>query len=268
MRTVRSGFAMANRPQLWVGVMGVIIGAVGVLSVFMVPPSAQPLGMHTQPANPRVHGAFTTASLPPSIRHIDCSARQCLALTFDDGPNAATTPMVLDALERHHARATFFVIGNRVPGNEALLRRMYRSGQEIGSHSWSHPDLTTLQPQQVQQQFVQTQAVVSGAGVPAPTLFRPPYGAVNASVKNQIPLTFAMWNVDPEDWRSKDPKEIIAKVEAGVRPGRVVDLHDVHRQTAEALDQLLTDIERQYQLVTFSELFDLTPGQPGLFYGR
>jgi peptidoglycan/xylan/chitin deacetylase (PgdA/CDA1 family) len=204
----------------------------------------------------------------PATPSVDCSIQACLALTFDDGPNPAITPLVLDALERHHARATFFVLGNHVPGNEALLRRMYQSGHEIGDHSWSHPDFTTLNLEQMQQQIAQTQAVVMAAGLPAPTLFRPPYGAVNAAVKNRIPMTLAMWNIDPEDWRAKDPKKIVAKVEAGAARGRVVVLHDMHQPTADSLDQLLVALQQQYELVTFSELFDLAPGQPGIFYGR
>lgn len=231
----------------------------------------QPIGVAV-PAKPgaAVHSAQTLQPplIKPAIEVVDCSLQACLALTFDDGPNTAVTPRVLEVLERHHARATFFVIGSHVPGNEELLRRMYRGGNEIGNHSWGHPDFTTLSPEQIQQQLSKTQEIVVNAGVPAPTLFRPPYGAINAVVKSRTPLTIALWNIDPEDWRTKDPKEIVRKVEANVHPGRVVDLHDTHPVTADALEQLVTDLQKDYQLVTFSELLDLAPGQPGVFYGR
>ncbi len=230
-------------------------------------PAARMAVTKTNP--PHVIGAFTKAPpAPPFVPRVDCSQQACLALTFDDGPSPVVTPLVLDALARHHAHATFFVVGSHVPGNEALLRRMYKDGHEIGNHSWGHPDFTTLSPDQIQQQILQTQAAVGAAGVPAPTLFRPPYGAVNTVVKNRVALTFAMWNIDPEDWHSKDPKQIVEKVEAAAKPGRVVDLHDIHQPTADGLDQMLTDLQQNYQLVTFSEMFDLAPGQPGLFYGR
>jgi peptidoglycan/xylan/chitin deacetylase (PgdA/CDA1 family) len=199
---------------------------------------------------------------------VDCARVDCLALTFDDGPNPVVTPQVLDILERHHARATFFVIGLHVPGNEALVRRMHGAGNEIGNHSWAHPDFTTLNPQQIQEQIDQTQAVVAAAGVPVPTLFRPPYGAVNAQVKNNVPLVIALWNVDPEDWDTGDAKKIITKVEATAKPGGVVEMHDIHQQTADALDQLLNDLGPRYQFVTVSEMFNLPRGQRGVYFGR
>jgi peptidoglycan-N-acetylglucosamine deacetylase len=210
------------------------------------------------------------APLPPRtpLPPVDCAEQACLALTFDDGPSPAVTPQVLTVLEKHHVHATFFMIGTHVPGNENLLRRMYQDGHELGNHSWSHPDFTTLPVAQIEMQIAKAQSAITAAGVPAPTLFRPPYGAVNAVVKAHVPLTFAMWNVDPEDWHQKNPKDIVSRIEANARPGRVIDLHDIHQPTADALDQLLTDLAPHYEFVTFSQLFNLAPGQPGVFYGR
>jgi peptidoglycan/xylan/chitin deacetylase (PgdA/CDA1 family) len=222
----------------------------------------------SRPASAQVAGVFTGVERPPAAAPVDCSLMACMALTFDDGPSPTFTPQVLDILARHHVRATFFLIGNRVPANEALVRRIYQEGHELGNHSWSHPDMTALAPHQIQQQVQQTQVAIMNAGLPAPTLFRPPYGAINTVVKSRIPLTIAMWNVDPDDWGAKTPAEVIARTMAGAHPGRVVDLHDTSQATAAALDQLVTQLQTQYHLVTFSELFNLEPGQPGLFYGR
>jgi len=265
MSKVRVERALRVRAQLWTGLLAVVVAAWGLYTSIHQPifsPAAYPT------ARPHIAGAAISTQSRAVQPPVDCSLQACLALTFDDGPSAATTPQVLNVLEHHHARATFFVIGSHVPGNEAILRRMYRDGHEIGNHSWSHHDFTTLSPEQIQQEISQTQAAIAAAGVPVPTLFRPPYGAVNQVMRSRVPLTFAMWNVDPEDWRSKDPKEIITKVESRAAPGRVIDLHDIHAQTADGLDQLVGDLQQHYQLVTFSELFNLTSGQPGLFYGR
>ncbi len=198
----------------------------------------------------------------------DCVQTPCLALTFDDGPQPQITPQVLDILARHHVRATFFLIGLHVPGNEALVQRMYTEGHEIGNHSWSHVDFTTLAPDEIEDQIARTQAAITAAGVPAPRLFRPPYGAINPVVRSHVPLTIAMWNADPEDWHKPRAAQIVASVEAAAGPGKVIDMHDIKQPTADALDQILTDLQSQYQLVTVSELFDLAPGQPGVFYGR
>ncbi|HUC90370.1 MAG TPA: polysaccharide deacetylase family protein [Patescibacteria group bacterium] len=218
-----------------------------------------------QPSPPAV--APSLPPLPPKPT-IDCGAQQCLALTFDDGPTAAITPRVLDILEKYGVHATFFVVGSRVRGDEALLQRMNQDGDEIGSHSWSHANLTKLSVQQIKDEVSLAQAAIMDANVPAPTIFRPPYGAVNSTVEANVPMALAMWNVDPDDWKAKSPQEIVDKVKANSRPGRVIVLHDQRQMTVDALDKLIPDLKTQYQLVTFSEMFNLAPGQRGYFYGR
>ncbi len=225
-----------------------------------------------QPAS-RYNQAYNTPAIqkapaPPPNAPVDCATTPCIALTFDDGPNPVTTPRILDILDAYHVPATFFVVGSRVPGQEQILRRMYTSGHEIGSHSWNHPDLTTLSPGQVMQQVNMTQSAVIAAGVPAPSLFRPPYGAVNPSVKTTIPMTLAMWNIDPLDWETKDPIKVRDMIVSHARPGGVVDLHDIYPVTAESLSMTIEALRPQYQFVTFSQMFDLYSGQRGEYFGR
>jgi peptidoglycan-N-acetylglucosamine deacetylase len=257
-----------------IGVLAAALGVFGLRDLYASPvlPSKPP--MYAVIKSP-LHGgallpqkAVQGVSVAAPAELVNCGEEPCLALTFDDGPSPAVTPQVLDILARHHVHATFFLIGRQVPGHEDIIKRMHDEGHEIGNHTWSHPDLTTLNPAQIEQQLAQTQAAITAAGVPAPSLFRPPYGAVNAVVKNHVPLTFAMWNDDTEDWKVKDPAKIVQEVESHAKPGRVILLHDIHQQTADALDPLLTDLQQHYQLVTFSELFNISPGQRGLFYGR
>jgi peptidoglycan-N-acetylglucosamine deacetylase len=217
---------------------------------------------------PEAHAELPVAALQAPRQHVDCTKEPCIALTFDDGPNPITTPQILDVLQRHNARASFFLVGSRVPGQERLVRRMFYSGHEIGNHSWSHPDFTRLSPAQMVEQVNRTQAVIAAAGVPAPTLFRPPYGAVNDTVKASVPLTFAMWNVDPLDWKAKDPHQATQLMLAEARPGAVFDLHDIYANTAQSLDPVIVELQKHYQLVTFSELMNLQPGQQGEYFGR
>ncbi len=198
----------------------------------------------------------------------NCSAVACIALTFDDGPNPITTPQILAILEQAHASATFFVIGNRAVHMPGLLARMHSDGDEIGNHSWSHPDVANLPADQMADQVNLTQAAVTGAGVPAPTLFRPPYGDVSDLMRAQIPLTLAMWNIDPQDWHEHNPAAIVAAVAASAKPGGVIDMHDIYPQTVAALPKILTTLQSKYQLVTFSQMFNVAPGQRGEFFGR
>lgn len=198
----------------------------------------------------------------------DCAHVPCIALTFDDGPNPITTAQVLDILDREQVHATFFVVGSRIANQGALLRRMYSAGHEIGSHSWSHPDLTSMSPDQVMRQVNLTQAAIIREGIPAPTLFRPPYGAVNPTVRNIIPMTLAMWNIDPLDWQTKDPNKVRDAIVSHAKPGAVVDLHDIYPVTVESLAPTIHALRSQYQFVTFSELFNLDSGQRGEYFGR
>lgn len=200
---------------------------------------------------------------------VDCSAAKCLALTFDDGPDPAITPQVLDILKRHNARATFFVMGRHVPGNEALLRRIHAEGHEIGNHSWNHPYFTRISLEQVRSEIASTQVAITKTGVPAPRLFRPPYGDINAAVASQIPLTVVRWNIDPEDWHPKKKDHMLEHLAAYARPGGVVVMHDTEITTAQRLDALLAQLEgQQYAFVTASEALGITPGQRGIFFGR
>ena len=259
-----------TRPQLWVGFVVLLLLSLGSSASMG---SAQLRTLRRSPHTalfPRlVASAHAPGVPPPAVPGIpDCAQQACLALTFDDGPSAQFTPQILDILERHHARATFFVVGSHVPGNEALIQRMFRDRDEIGNHSWSHADFTTLSPAQMEQQIAQTQAAVIAAGVPAPTLFRPPYGAVNPVVRSHVPLTMALWNIDPEDWKARSAQEVIAHVTATAKPGGIIEMHDIHAHTVEALDPLLIGLEQRYQLVTMSELLNLPAGQRGSYYGR
>lgn len=203
------------------------------------------------------------ASAPPPT---DCSKQPCIALTFDDGPNPIATPIVLQALEQAHAVATFFVVGSRATTMSYLLQRMHRDGDEIGDHSWSHPDMTKLTADQVRQQVAQTQAAVTAAGVPAPTLFRPPYGFVNATMQQQIKMPFIMWDDDPRDWANRNPAQIIPIVESEAKPGAIIDMHDIYTSTGQALPQLLPYLQAHYKLVTVSQLLNLNTNSRGEYY--
>jgi peptidoglycan/xylan/chitin deacetylase (PgdA/CDA1 family) len=208
--------------------------------------------------------AASIAPLPPN-----CHLANCIALTFDDGPNPETTAKILNVLRVQQVPATFFVVGKRIHGNEALLQRMQREGHEIGNHSWSHSDFAKLTPEQTRSEIDRTQAAIESAGVPAPRLFRPPYGSMSPAVKQELPLRIALWNEDPRDWAAKDAPSVKAALLASARPGGVIDAHDIYHVTADALDSTITELKaRGYSFVTMSQMMageDPGPGQE--FYG-
>ncbi len=255
---------VARSPFAVSGAVFVAVAYWGWAVVFVPAPAMPAPVIHAPVAAPTEHHV-QSATVTGSV---DCAKVPCIALTFDDGPNAAVTPQVLDILARHHARATFFLIGLHVPGNEELVRRMQREGHEIGNHTWSHRDLATLSPQEAEDEINRAQETITATGVPAPHLLRPPYGAADTMVRGHAPLTIVMWNIDPEDWKAKKPEKIIDHVMTHARAGAIIDMHDIRQVTADSLDSILTGLGLQYNLVTVSELLDLAPGQPGVFYAR
>src|SRR5262245_37193620 len=93
---------------------------------------------------------------------IRCGAgdTRAVALSFDDGPSTHNTPVLLDLLEEHHARATFFVVGEMIPGCERLLRRTAASGHEIGNHTFSHPYTVRLRRREIRDEITRTNAAI------------------------------------------------------------------------------------------------------------
>lgn len=259
MRT--NGILQHIRPQGVVLTMSVLL-----LAGFVLWPS-QPSAANVPVQTVETSTATSTSAEP--VITANCEATKCLALTFDDGPDASLTPHILDTLKRHNAKATFFVLGSHVGGNEALLQRIHQEGHEIGNHSWSHPYFTRISPDQVRSEVLGTQAAITKAGVPAPHIFRPPYGDMNDIVVSQIPMSVVRWNIDPEDWHPKRQQQLVEHMAVHARPGAVVVMHDTEVTTAERLDLLLTQLEsQQFTLVTVSTMLGLSPGQQGVYFAR
>lgn len=179
-----------------------------------------------------------------------------LALTFDDGPDG-NTHALLDALDKYEANATFFVLGQKVAGGEGVLQRMIREGHEIGNHSWNHPDLRKLSPQHIHSQIADTQNAIKLATGVTPTQMRPPYGAINSVVEDAVQsqgLHVAMWSVDTNDWRDRDPELLYQRIMSGAGDGKIILLHDIHPASVRAAIRAIPDLKAQgYQLVTITQ---------------
>lgn len=199
----------------------------------------------------------------------DCTVVACIALTYDDGPDKVTTLQIVNTLAQENAKATFFLVGNRVMANADVVKLMYQNGDEIGNHSWSHPNFNTLTASQMAQQVNDTQAVISQLGVPAPNLFRLPYGDISPLVRSQVQLPIIMWNVDPKDWSQTDPTRVVQNVASAARPGAIVVMHSTKAVTAAATDNIIKLLKTRYQLVTVSQLLNLPQNaRGGAYFGR
>ena len=176
-----------------------------------------------------------------------------IALTFDDGPDPATTPAILDILRRYDVKATFFVVGARAEQHPDLIRRIASEGHTLGNHTYYHRDMTTLTPREMSQELRDTQTAIDQAlGYRSRiTLFRPPCGAPYTTETDKLSsfqkfmekqkMYPVMWNVDSRDWALRGRPDLIVKniVQSTPQDGGVVLLHDTQPQTVEALPKII-----------------------------
>lgn len=197
--------------------------------------------------------------------------RPMVALTFDDGPHPIVTPRILDLLKQYHARATFFVLGNRVYSYAEVLQREYTEGHEIGNHSYNHPFLSKLNAGEIAYQVQETDERIAHLIPTAPVLLRPPYGAVNDAVKAAVQKPFVLWSIDTQDWKNRSRNAIVEEVLGKVKDGDIILMHDLYATTADACEIILPALAEQgYQFVTVSELLaerEIVPAS-GHIYAR
>jgi peptidoglycan/xylan/chitin deacetylase (PgdA/CDA1 family) len=188
------------------------------------------------------------------------TSRPQIALTFDAGGPATPTTHILDILAKYHLQVTWFVTGQWAEVNPDLLWRIHTDGHEIGNHTMTHPDLTTLPDAQVCQELTQAEQVISGIiGQTTRPYFRPPYGARTAHVRTlaaNLGYRTVYWTIDTIDWREDaTPALITERVMKNLGNGVIVLMHAGSTVEAQTLDGLIAKIEEQgYQIVTLTQL--------------
>jgi peptidoglycan/xylan/chitin deacetylase (PgdA/CDA1 family) len=190
--------------------------------------------------------------------------RRRIALTFDDGPDPEWTPRVLDILDAHGVRATFFLVGERAARTPTTVRTISDRGHEIASHGWSHRSLWLCGPRRTAEEIDRAQAALTGLSGQAPRLFRPPWGMVNAAMFPMLRarrLQPVFWSIQPEGRRPKSGSAQTAYVLAHAHPGAIVDLHDAEgtpgapARLVEALPAMIAGLRAAgYELTTASAL--------------
>jgi peptidoglycan-N-acetylglucosamine deacetylase len=155
-----------------------------------------------------------------------------LLLTFDDGPDPEVTPVVLDQLAKHHAKAVFFVVGNRIPRAPHLLRRILAEGHAIGNHTYRHPLDRVPRFAEYYRDVEECQNVLESHTGLKPTLFRPPLGSLTLGsllAPRLAGLRTLLWSVDVDDWklrRDDDADQAGQRLADVAGPGDIILLHD------------------------------------------
>ena len=202
-----------------------------------------------------------------STEGLDAS-KPMVALSFDDGPafnsnGTNSTQRILDVLAQYGAKATFFMVGERVKDStKTLLQRELELGCELGNHTYAHDHYgKSVTAEDISKASEQIKAY-SGQ---APTMFRCPGGNVTDTIREECKkegMALAYWSVDTEDWKSKNADAVYERIMSKVYDGSIVLMHDIYPSTADAVERVVPAlIEQGYQIVTVSELIAAKTGE-------
>lgn len=181
-------------------------------------------------------------------------SRPMIALTFDDGPGDRTVEL-LEHLQQYGARATFFMLGQKVASHADAVKKMKEIGCELGNHSYDHANLAKLDANGVKKQIEDTNLKIKEIVGEGAALMRPPYGAISSTLKENAGMPLILWNIDTLDWKTRDAKATVDMVMNNVKDGDIILMHDIHTETVDAAIELIPKLlEEGYQLVTVSEL--------------
>lgn len=184
-----------------------------------------------------------------------------VALTFDDGPRRGTTERLLDGLKERGAKATFFLIGQQIEDNAALVARMAEEGHQIGNHTWSHQRLDGILPDEAAQEVARTEAALEALLGGGEYWLRPPYGQVAEGVELGVPMV--KWCVDPRDWESRDAEKVTRAILDCAEPNSIILLHDIYSTSVDAALRVVDRLQEEgYWFVTVEELLWLNGVTP------
>lgn len=183
--------------------------------------------------------------------YADITEDKVLYLTFDAGFENGNTPAILDALKKHSAPATFFVVGTYVTSNQELIRRMLAEGHTVGNHTYHHPDMSQIASKEAFEKELKDveQAYKETTGEEMVKFYRPPqgkYSESNLQMANELGYRTFFWSLAYVDWYENDQptkEEAFEKLLGRIHPGAIVLLHSTSKTNAEILDELLTKWE-------------------------
>ena len=185
----------------------------------------------------------------------DNEDRPRAALTFDDGPHATYTPLLLDGLHKRGIHVTFFLMGKNIEGKEEIVKQMQKDGHLIGNHTYDHVQLDKLPGDQACQQILKTNNEIYEITGEYPLYLRPPYGAWPKNLELCVTMLPVFWDVDTLDWKSKNVQSVEEIVKREVKDGSIILMHDSFPTSVEAaleIADMLT--EAGYDLVTADQL--------------
>lgn len=198
--------------------------------------------------------ALLLTILPSALA--DEAEPRLIALTFDDGPSAYTEEL-LDGLKARGARVTFFCVGYKISGNADIIKRAWLEGHQIASHTWNHPEMTSISDAEIKSQLSRVEAAFNDAlGFKQDYILRPPYGSCSQRVLNAANVPAIYWSMNTADYLTNKPDVVTSQIVKAARDGAIGCLHDTHLSTVKGALKAIDVLQKEgYEFVTINELF-------------
>lgn len=178
-----------------------------------------------------------------------------IALTFDDGPHAVYTPAMLDALKERDVKASFFLIGKCISGNEEIVKRIKDEGHLIGNHTFNHVQLNKLSDEKACQEITKTSNLIYEITGVYTAYVRPPFGEWKKDLDCNVTMLPVMWSIDSLDWTTSNVDGIVKRVLKNIKDGDIILMHDGYDSTVKAALRIIDELQKRgFEFVTVDEL--------------
>lgn len=178
-----------------------------------------------------------------------------IALTFDDGPDAECTPMLLDGLAKRGVKVTFFVIGREAEAQPEIMERIVKEGHLIGNHTYNHVDIRHMTESAAKEEILKANEVIAKYTGEEPCFLRPPFGSGSSKLEKEIEMIQVLWTIDTMDWSCQNEAKICSTVYREMKENSIILMHDEYPASVRAalsiIDHLL---EEGYAFVTVDEI--------------
>lgn len=178
-----------------------------------------------------------------------------IALTFDDGPNPGSTPLLLDGLSERGIKVTFFVIGQNVEKYPDIVKREAEEGHIVGNHTYHHIEITKVSSDEARTEIMDTSNLVEEITGRPTEYMRPPFGAWQKELELNMDVMPVLWTVDPLDWTTENEDEIVNKVVTQAKENDIILLHDCYKSSVRAALRIIDILQKEgFEFVTVDEL--------------
>ena len=178
-----------------------------------------------------------------------------IALTFDDGPHPYYTDQLLDGLAERGVKATFFLLGCNIEGNEEGVRRIAEEGHLIGNHTWYHVDITTLSQEEACAEIQNTSRKITEITGQPVEYVRPPFGNWDKELECEVMMIPIFWSVDTLDWSTRNADRLVDQVVSEAEENDIILMHDSYDSTVKAALRIVDLLQAEgYEFVTADEL--------------